>query len=92
MYLINNEIQYFAAFYPPGAREARCRLVLRLLCGFRVCWCNYIIYYLCERVRIRTYHVRNNYVTYTAPCVSRLRKFSRLLCVAAMCSLPQLRL
>ena len=49
-------------------------LVLRLLCVFSVCW--YI--YLC----VRTYHVRNNYVTYTVamrPCLSR-----RLLCVATM--------
>ena len=25
-------------FYQPAAREARGRLVLRLLCCFRVCW------------------------------------------------------
>jgi len=47
--------------------------------------------YLC----VRTYHVRNNYVTYIVamrPYFSRLRQFRRLLCVAAMSSLPQLRL
>ena len=44
---------------------------------------------------IRTYHVRNNYVTYIVamrPYLSRLRQFRRLLCVAAMSSLPQLGL
>ena len=52
----------------------------------------YIIYiYMC----IRTYHVRNNYITYIVamqPYFSRLRQFRWLLCVAAMSSLPQLRL
>ena len=65
--------------------RVRSRLVLRLLCGFRVCW--YV--YLC----VHTYHVRNNYVTYIVamrPYFSRLRQFRRLLCVAAMSSLPQL--
>jgi len=70
-------------FYQPAAREARSRLVLRLLCGFRVCM--YIYICMC----VRTYHVRNNYVTYI---VAMRPYFSRLLCVAAMSSLPQLRL
>jgi len=47
---------HFECFYQPAAREVRSRLVLRLLCCFRVCW--YI--YMC----VHTYHVRNNYVTY----------------------------
>ena len=58
-------------------------LVLRLLCSFCVCMCTH------------TYHVCNNYVTYIVamrPYFSRLRQFRRLLCVAAMSSLPQLRL
>jgi len=41
------------------------------------------------------YHVHNNYVTYIVamrPYFSRLQQFRRLLCVAAMSSLPQLRL
>ena len=51
--------------------------------------------YIC--MCVRTYHVRNNYVTYIVamrPYFSRrrLRQFRRLLCVAAMSSLPQLRL
>jgi len=74
-------------FYQPAAREARGRLVLRLLCRFRVC----ISVDLCVCI----YHVRNNYVTYIVamrPYLSRLRQFRRLLCVAAMSSLPQLRL
>ena len=44
---------------------------------------------------VHTYHVCNNYVMYTVamrPYFSRLRQFRRLLCVAAMSSLPQLRL
>ena len=44
----------FHCFYQPAARKARSRLVLRLLCCFCVC------IYMC----VRTYHVRNNYVTY----------------------------
>jgi len=43
----------------------------------------YIYIYLC----VRTYHVHNNYVTYIVamrPCLSRLRQFRRLLCVATM--------
>jgi len=47
--------------------------------------------YMC----VRTYHVRNNYVTYIVamrPYFSRLRQFRRLLCVAPINSLPQLRL
>ena len=74
-------------FYQLAARFARGRLVLRLLCGFHVCW--YI--YLC----IHTYHVHNNYVTYIValqPYFSRVWQFRRLLCVAAMSSLSQLRL
>jgi len=43
-------------FYQLAACEVRGRLVLRLLCVFCVCW----HIYLC----VRTYHVRNNYVTY----------------------------
>jgi len=44
---------------------------------------------------VRTYHVHNNYVTYVVAMrlyFSLLRQFRRLLCVAAMSSLPQLRL
>jgi len=42
---------------------------------------------------VRTYHVRNNYVTYiVAYLPSRLWQFRRLLCVAAMSGLVQLRL
>jgi len=44
---------------------------------------------------VRTYDVRNNYVTYIVAMrryFSRLWQFRRLLCVAAMSSLPQLRL
>jgi len=51
----------------------------------------YIYIYMC----IRTYHVCNNYVTYIVamrPYFSRHRQFRRLLCVAAMSSLPQLQL
>ena len=46
------------------------------------------LYYMC----VRTYHVRNNYITYIVAMrpYSRLRQFRRLLCVAAMSSLPQL--
>ena len=51
-----------------------------------------LLVYMC----IHTYHVRNNYITYIVamqPYFSRLWKFRRLLsCVAAMSSLPQLRL
>jgi len=46
----------------------------------------YMYVYMC----VRTYHVRNNYVTYTVAML--LRQFRRLLCVAAMSSLPQWRL
>ena len=55
------------------------------------CLLVYIYIYLC----VRTYHVRNNYITYIVamwPYFSRLRQFRPLLCVAAMSSLPQLRL
>ena len=58
--------------YQPAARKARGRLVLRLLCRFCVCMC------------VRTYHVRNNYVTYIVamrPYSSQLRQFRQLLCV-----------
>ena len=46
---------------------------------------------------VRTYHVRNNYVMYIVAMrpstyISRLQQLRRLLCVAAMSSLPQLRL
>ena len=71
---------------PPYARG----LVLRLIicCAF--------VWDLC----VRTYHVRNNYVTYIVamrPCFSRIRQFRWLLCVvtmssvATMSSLAQLR-
>ena len=78
-------LTYF--YYQPAAREARSWLVLRLLCGFHVC------IYIC--VCVCTYHVCNNYVTYIVavrPYFSRLRQFRWLLYVAAMSSLPQLRL
>ena len=42
----------------------------------------YIYIHMC----VRTYHVRNNYVTYI---VAMRPYLSRLLCVAAMSSLPQ---
>ena len=78
-------------FTSRAARKARGQLVLRLLCGFRVC----IYIYVC--MCVRTYHVRNNYVTYIVAMrpstyFSRLWQFRWLLCVAAMSSLPQLRL
>ena len=44
-------------------------------------------------VCVRTYHVRNNYDMYIVamwPYFNWLRQFRRLLCVAAMSSLPQL--
>ena len=47
-------------FYQPATHEAHGRLILRLLCGFRICWYIYIYMY------VRTYHMRNNYVTYIA--------------------------
>jgi len=47
----------------------------------------YVCIYIC--MCVRTYHVHNNYVTYI---VAMQPYFSRLLCVAAMSSLPQLRL
>ena len=78
----NSHVQ-LAIFYQPAARFACGQLVLRLLCDFHICMC------------VRTYHVRNNYVTYIVamrPYFSRLRQFRWLLCVAAMSSLPQLRL
>ena len=75
-------------YYQPAAHFACSWLVLRLLCGLHS---NFVYIYLC----VRTYHVRNNYVTYIVamrPYFSRLRQFRRLLCVAAMSILPQLRL
>ena len=63
----------WAYFYQTATREAHSRLVLRLLCGFRVC--RYI--YLC----VRTYYVRNIYVTYIVairPCFSLLQQFRQL--------------
>ena len=53
---MNNFVGGNTTFYQPAVREARGQLVLRLLCHFRVC----ISVYLC----VRTYHVRDNYVTY----------------------------
>ena len=44
---------------------------------------------------VRTYHVRNNYVTYIVamrPYYSRLQQFRWLLCVATVSSLAQLQL
>jgi len=70
-------------FYKPAARFTRGQLVLRSLCGFRIC----IYIYMC----VHTYHVHNNYVTYIVamrPYFSQLRQFRRLFCVAAMSSLP----
>ena len=57
------------SFYQPAAHEVHGRLVLRLLCGFRVC------IYIC--MCVRTYHLCNNYVTYIfamQPYFSRLRQ------------------
>jgi len=76
-----------STFYQLAACFVRGQLVLRLLCHFRVC----ISVNLC----VRTYHVRNNYVTYIVamqPYFIRLQQFRRLLCEAAMSSVPQLRL
>ena len=76
-------IQFFLL---AAARKVRDRLVLRLLLPFLR-----LYIYMC----IRTYHVRNNYVRYIVamrPYFSRLQQFRQLLCVAAMSSLPQLRL
>ena len=45
-------------------------------------------------MHVRTYHVCNNYIMYIVamrPCFSGLRQFRRLLCVAIMGSLAQLR-
>jgi len=78
--------------YQPAARFTCGRLVLKLLCVFHICWYIYIYIYIC--LCVRTYHVRNNYVTYIVamrPYFSQLRQFRQLLCVAAMSSLPQLR-
>jgi len=72
------------SFYQPAAREAHGRLVLRLLCRFRVC----ISVNLC----VRTYHVRNNYVTYIVARRPYLCNLDGCLALAAMSSLPQLRL
>jgi len=44
---------------------------------------------------VRIYHMRNDYIMYIVvmqPYFSQLQQFRRLLCVAAMSSLPQLRL
>jgi len=68
------------------SRFACGELVLRLLCIFRVC----LYLSLCVCI----YHVHNNYITHIVamlPYFSRLRQFRRLLCVAAMSSLAQLR-
>ena len=70
----------FSAYYKP--REARGQLVLRLLCCFHVCLC------------VHTYHVCNNYVTNIVamwPYFNWLWQLRRLLCVATMISLAQLR-
>jgi len=77
-----------AYFYQPAEREARGRLVLRLLCRFRaaaayICASALIT---CAIITSRTLHVAMR------PYFSRLRQFRRLLCVAAMSSLAQLRL
>jgi len=74
-------------YYQPAARFACGRLVLRLLCRFHIC----ISVYLC----VRTYHMCDNYVMYIVamrPYFSRPWQLRLLLCVAAMSSLPQLRL
>jgi len=76
-------------FYQLAVREVRGWLVLRLLWRLHVC------IYIC--MCVRTYHVRNNYIMYIVAMrpyfnFSRLRQFRRLLCVAAMSSLAQLRL
>ena len=73
-------------FLPAGrtlrARPAGPKITLRFLRLYiYICMC------------VHTYHVHNNYVTYIVamqPYFSRLRQFRRLLCVAAMSSLPQL--
>ena len=56
----------------PAVREARDRLVLRLLRGFRVC----IYIYIC--MCVRTYHVRNNYVTYNCCHATLLQSTSAI--------------
>jgi len=84
------EMQAHIQFLPAGraqsARPAGPKITLQFS---RLYIC--ISVYLC----VRTYHVRDNYVTYIAamrPYFSRPRQLRRLLYVAAMSSLPQLRL
>ena len=74
--LIIQQLEKKVYFYQLAARKAHGRLVLRMLCVFHVCWYNIYIY-----LWIRTYHVRNNYVTYIVamqPCLSRLQQSRRV--------------
>jgi len=83
-------------FLPAGrARSARPAGPKITLLFPRLYICVSVLHALCVDVDVRTYHVRDNYVTYIVamrPYFSRPRQLRRLLCVAAMSSLPQLRL
>jgi len=67
-------------FYQRATCFARGRLVLRLLCGFRVCMCITLI--MCTII--------TSYTLLPCDLTSQLWQFRWLLCVAAMSSLPQL--
>ena len=73
-------------FYQPATREACGQLVLRLLCVFHVCIC------LCVSALITCAIITSRKLL---PCdltwASWLRQFRRLLCVATVSSLVQLR-
>jgi len=73
------------SFYQPATHKAHGWLVLRLLCSFRICW------YICASALITCAIITSRTLL---PCdlTSQHRQFRRLLCVAAMSSLPQLRL
>jgi len=83
---LTNSLDQFRPSLPAGrARPAGPKITLRFLCLLVYI---YVYIYLC----IRTYHVRNNYVTY----IVAMRPYfcsasARLLCVATVSSLPQLR-
>ena len=75
-------------FYQPAVREARGRLVLRLLRVFRVCWYIYICasaLITCAIIMSRSLHCCH------VTLLSRLRQFRRPLCAATTNSLAQLR-
>ena len=66
-------VEIVLCFYQPAAREARSRLVLRLLCIFRI--------YLCAC----TYHVCNNYVTQSTLLPCDLTQSTLAIQTAALC-------